>query len=650
MRKELLFGIAIALIAVLSGCSKDNENNTWGPSAPHANMTASLPAEFAWLNNSKVGIYCAQAFDNGSTGIANKAIAITSGAGTNTAGLTDAIKPGEGANKFYAYYPYSELLGVNPAKVKVTLPTTQKQTTVNPVENNAEYSFFYGSQTAIPVDANPMKVNFALSNLFCILEFNISSEEFGIGKQISEITISAEDAKLAGDFGVNLTADKVAADNASEASYTSSSTISLQLEGTAGVLAKTPVKARIAMNPVQLEGKQLSITVKVGNDSWELKEDGRNYLANKVYSVQINLTTPPINLNEKGSANSYMVNKANTEYKFNAKIQGNGKATTEITPKPITPKDVFVVWESTTNQGGVIKDVKLSPDGIVTFTTSDKIGGNALIAVTDGTRTDEFPKGTILWSWHIWSTNYDGTKDLAITNNDGKTFQFMNINLGALNVAPDADGYGLKYQWGRKDPFYFNGIPSGGVTTGVVADPMYGWQSSAYDPIGDVTDMSLHYSVVFPTAFFKGSFSTNNDWYGSGTGIENRNNNLWGNPENGLGAKSIYDPCPVGYRVPPQAAYNKITKASGVFENKGWSFTTDNGGKIFFTTLVSSLIFSSGAISSGGPSGQTGLYWSSSTNSNTVTNASGLAVESAYVNNKQTTQRATGASVRCIRE
>lgn len=651
MRKNLLLGIAVTSLIGLSGYSSDDENTTWGVSAPDAALTVSLPSDFTWNNGSKIGLYCAQAYDNGTVGVINKAIAIASGAGTNNAGLANAIKPGEGVNKLYAYYPYNEAFGENPAKVKVSIPSLQMQNMPDPAQSTNEYSFFCGTQTATPVDASPMTANIAMKNLFCVLEFNIGTTAFGIGKQLSEITVSAEDAKLAGDFGVDLTADKVVADGTADASYISANSITLQMEGTAGTLAAAPIKARIAMNPAQLEGKQLKINVKLGNDSWEFTEDGRNYLANKVYSVDLNLTDPPLNLNEKGYSNSYMVNQPNTTYKFDAKVQGNGKATTGITPQSIDPKDAFIVWESSSAQNGVIKNVKLSADGFVTFTTSDNIGGNALIAVTDGIPTEEFPKGTILWSWHIWSTDYDISQDAAITNTDGVKFHFMRINLGALSVAPDANGYGLKYQWGRKDPFFYDGIPAGGVVTGVVSDPMYGWQSNAYSPEVGGEDLSLYYSAVFPTAFFKGGYGTDNDWYGTGTGIENRNNNLWGNPENGLGNKSIYDPCPVGYRVPPQAAYNKFSKPTEwKFENNGWNFPTDNGEKIFFTTASSYLIFSTGILSTGSWSGKTGYYWSTSTNSNTETNASGLRVESSFVNNNQTIQRASGAAVRCIRE
>lgn len=650
MRKDLLLGVAVASLLGLAGCSSDDENKTWGVSAPDAELTVSLPSDFAWNNDSKIGLYCAQAYDNGTVGVTNKAIAIASGAGTSNAGLANSIKPGEGANKLYAYYPYNEAAGENPAKIKVSIPSLQKQNMLDPVQSTNEYSFFYGAQTATPVDVTPMTATIEMKNLFCVLEFNIGTAAFGVGKQLSEITVSTEEGKLAGDFDVNLTADRVEANGDADASYASANSITLQMEGTAGTLAEAPIKARIAMNPAQLEGKQLKITVKLGNDSWEFTEDGRNYLANKVYSVDLNLTDPPVNLNEKGYSNSYIVNQPNTAYKFDAKVQGNGKATTGITPASIAPKDAFIVWESSSVQNGVIKDVKLSEDGFVTFSTSSSIGGNALIAVTDGVPTDEFPKGTILWSWHIWSTDYDISQDVTITNADGANFQFMKVNLGALSVAPDASGYGLKYQWGRKDPFYFDGIPSGGVETGVVSEPMYGWQANVYTPEAEgEEDLSLHYSAVFPTAFFKGGYGTDNDWYGTGTGAENRNNNLWGNPDNGLGNKTIYDPCPVGYRVPPQAAYNNFSSPS--YKNFGCTFK--NAEDLFFMG-AGYLIYSSGTVGGKGYGGKYSLtYWTTNTNG---INAISLRYDppasspSAYFNNKQGSQRAQGSNVRCIRE
>ena len=225
----------------------------------------------------------------------------------------------------------------------------------------------------------------------------------------------------------------------------------------------------------------------------------------------------------------------------------------------------------------------------------------------------------------------------------------MRINLGALSVAPDANGYGLKYQWGRKDPFFYDGIPSGGVVTGVVSDQMYGWQSNAYSPEVGGEDLSLYYSSVFPTAFFKGDYGTDNDWYGSGTGIENRNNNLWGNPENGLGNKSIYDPCPVGYRVPPQAAYNNFSNPN--YKNFGCTF---KGAEDLFFMGAGYLTYSSGVIGGKGYGNKYSLtYWTTNTsdiNAISMRYDPPVSSPSAYFSNKQGTQRAQGSIVRCIRE
>ena len=70
-----------------------------------------------------------------------------------------------------------------------------------------------------------------------------------------------------------------------------------------------------------------------------------------------------------------------------------------------------------------------------------------MIAVKDAS-------GKILWSWHIWATDFDpNAKTLKYTNDNGSTWEFMDRNLGAANAESGSFGaFGLLYQWGRKDP------------------------------------------------------------------------------------------------------------------------------------------------------------------------------------------------------
>ncbi|WP_158209156.1 hypothetical protein [Myroides phaeus] len=316
----------------------------------------------------------------------------------------------------------------------------------------------------------------------------------------------------------------------------------------------------------------------------------------------------------------------------------------------MTPKKAFVVWESSKTEKGVIANVSLDENGIVTFITSEKIGGNALIAVTDGEPTDEFPMGTILWSWHIWSTPYDVNKNITVKSKAGDKFQFMAINLGALSVDPDKKGNGLKYQWGRKDPFLKDGFKlDGSEHEGIVYHTKYGWQASTFTANGK--DSAIDEAVKFPTGYFKASHGSDFDWNGKTSGIENRNNELWGNLENNLGKKSIYDPCPIGYRVPPTEAFESFDSDNGKFVNESWEFNAENGQKITFSTDPSYLMFTSGAPVGPGREGKTAHYWTSSTKpKSNNTNASSFLIEKGWISDNQTAQRALGASIRCIRE
>ena len=50
--------------------------------------------------------------------------------------------------------------------------------------------------------------------------------------------------------------------------------------------------------------------------------------------------------------------------------------------------------------------------------------GNAIVAVRDAA-------GTIVWSWHIWVTDYKLVSDLrAVTNFQSVQYYFMPVNLG----------------------------------------------------------------------------------------------------------------------------------------------------------------------------------------------------------------------------
>ncbi len=646
MKKRFLYGLlASASVAMtIVACSSSDNDSTGGPTNLGGPINAQLPKEFYWDTNSKLGIYHSKSIESGKNDLTHFGLNLINGGGTNQAVFDKIQELEKGNHTFHAYYPYNESNGNDPKKVIVTLPSEQLQPENGKNAHTVGYSFFTATQKLSIKDSNINQSNFSLKNVFAILEFNFTLET--PEQKISEITISANNHNLSGDFIVDLTADKVTLESTSSPS----NSVTLKATNQEANLNTDNAKARIVINPTQLEGEKLLIKVKTEDKIIDLEINGENYLANYIYQIPVMIVSPAEDLNTNGYANSYIVSEANKAYKFDAKIQGNGKATTKITPKKINPKKAFVVWESSKEEKGVIANVTLDENGIVTFITGDKIGGNALIAVTDGEPTDEFPLGTILWSWHIWSTNYDTNKEITVKSTSGDEFKFMPINLGALTVDPDKNGNGLKYQWGRKDPFLKDGFKlDGSEHEGVVHYSKYGWQSSSFT--GNGKDSAIEEAIKFPTGFFRGPHGNDFDWSGNGTGIENRNNQLWGNMENNLGKKSIYDPCPVGYRVPPTEAFNNFNSENGKFVNEDWEFNAEDGKKITFSTEPSYLNYLSGAPVGPGRDGKSGYYWTSSAKPRFVnTNASSFLIEKTWISENQTAQRAMGASIRCIRE
>ena len=366
------------------------------------------------------------------------------------------------------------------------------------------------------------------------------------------------------------------------------------------------------------------------------------------------LPVPAVDLNASGAhANCYIASRPGETYRFDAKVQGNGAAAPGITPRSIEPKDVFTVWESSDRPGGVIASCSLSGDGLVTFTTSET-GGNALIAVTDGNPAEGLSRGRILWSWHIWSTDYPDGSDVTFENHDGDTYTLMSRNLGALNETPATeDVRGLYYQWGRKDSF-LGFVAGGGTPYGCTSEEDYIWEMQPAQ-----AQYSIESAIAYPTVFFAGGYASGNDWYyGGGPGADNRNNYLWGNVtgEASAAVKTIYDPCPQGYRVAPLEAFTGFTatgattvkqsemNVTGEYD-EGWHVNGTEGRAAFFPS-AGYLVFSSGIIYSSGGYNGAGFY---ATSTPAAESAKLVRIEKSMLM-YASSQRASGSSVRCMKE
>lgn len=211
---------------------------------------------------------------------------------------------------------------------------------------------------------------------------------------------------------------------------------------------------------------------------------------------------------------------------------------------------------------------------------------------------------TLLWSWNIWAAEgYDFEAD-AITVGG---YKMMNRNLGAiLDVSSTSGDYepvnvvGNFYQWGRKDPFpTFDNykftypcvneyklltIPTYTPVKALQLNPqsdskdlneqIFGYETNADGSVNvnksenliakstfakstDGLDVYLDYVTRNPYMFVRGTgpngiveYSNYNWYYKSDS--DQTFKALWGDPDSGDGRKiekSLYDPCPAGWRV-----------------------------------------------------------------------------------------------------
>ena len=278
----------------------------------------------------------------------------------------------------------------------------------------------------------------------------------------------------------------------------------------------------------------------------------------------------PEDLSVSGTANSYLIGHSGY-YCFDATVRGNGKAVEGLSePAGITAEGASLVWQS---QPGMISKVTYK-DGKISFRVSDKTG-NAVIAAVDA-------DGNIAWSWHIW---YPKAAPKGLGSSTGAVV--MEYNLGALSADHTSlDSYGLLYQWGRKDPFPGSPVMNGGNIT-MKNVSVYGIDGEEVeithvDALGsEISGSHLAYSVAHPTVCIGNRLQYVDgcrDWLPASEG----NASLWGNPEGNkrqeseypnVGSKSYYDPCPVGWRVPPIATFRPFTKTGGMAWATG---TTDD--------------------------------------------------------------------------
>ncbi len=346
-------------------------------------------------------------------------------------------------------------------------------------------------------------------------------------------------------------------------------------------------------------------------------------------------------------ANSFIISKAHTVYSLSATTAG-------ASGESIAPQSAKLIWQTANKP---VSMVRLNGDKISFYVPndvddlnengaiSDVVEGNALIGVLDG-------NGQVLWSYHLWITNYSPDKEPIILN--GATV--MNRNLGANNNANDTEeeilaSYGMYYQWGRKDPFPAPSTYNAAYGTDAPLYNEFGYSVKIqYEESTPATGSAL-YATAYPTTYITGVEESSYDWL-----YADHSQSLWSD------SKSINDPCPYGWRVASESTFDDMKlptlsqeSIDELANSYGWELTNGSTSALFMGLGRRGQI--TGRIQNVNtnevrPAPWIGYYWSNTATTDNNSSALYFAYDSTNIDdctieNGKSSYRATGMQIRC---
>ena len=290
-----------------------------------------------------------------------------------------------------------------------------------------------------------------------------------------------------------------------------------------------------------------------------------------------------IPLDTEGTSNSYIADRGAASYSFTATIMGNGAdgiidegkfedASGNILTKAgganIHPLSAKLLWQDT--------DELVEQVALVNGRVQVKMGrsrGNALIAVYDKANPNA-EDAKVLWSWHLWCTPVPQIIEYTAPRT-GHEYTIMDRNVGATTSTLGlVTTQGLQYQFGRKDPF----------TTSLdydeeVAVFLRNVRSDSLPHLFSYEEpLTIAQAIGKPDVFIQRMNLSGGKWCET-----SEMKYLWGNPEGqveyfpSLTVKTIYDPCPIGYKVPPVDALILKMKSYSQYEHGGIYYAGEEG-------------------------------------------------------------------------
>ena len=341
-----------------------------------------------------------------------------------------------------------------------------------------------------------------------------------------------------------------------------------------------------------------------------------------------------------------------------------------------------VVWADADNLVHSPSITHVGGEGFLDFEVkqSDIQSGNAVVAVKKGS--------TIVWSWHLWFAPKDALDKIPVTNHQGKVYNFTKETLGwkptqwsgstydkprtvkvkveqtvanngtkqyaVINITQNPgnvkQGATTLYQFGRKDAFpgvATSDLKAGGIT----------------ENAGD--NMTISNNIQNPDKFYiYGSSLWTNYGYYNLWSADNTVTGSWNVGNDNPVVKTVYDPSPVGFKMPANNAFTGFTTTGlnstsqsemNVDGTSDWQTYQNNFGHNFWTNSSKTATinfpasglrnFSDGSLNI---VGSNGYFWSAVPNY--ASDGCGLYFSSGIVYPLYDLTRTYGFAVRAVSE
>lgn len=584
----------ICVSAVIMSCKPEYELQDW--STPGNNgielscQAITVSGELmSWPSSTQIGLYCPQ------TNTANVPVTMAaSTTGSDEGYFYSGVPWGEGEHAITVYWPYKA------TSTATSLVGTLSKSVVqngNSMDALSALNLYVG-QAVTNALSSGVKVPVTLNPLFDVCELKLNTTKYQ-GCALDRVILRTVSGNaLCGTWEYNLTSQQITFTDGSD-------NLSISVSGV--LLSDEPASLWYLLYDAENLSENVDVEVTLSKGDGNIMLQGNtnltaslslnidSFTSTAVEDDSINLADPDADGLQE-TANCYIAGQAGKTYRFPATIMGNGKTTLPdnafvvnttgvapgITPSALSPMSARILWQTGKS---LVRDVKLK-NGYVYFTLNGEEGGsltpgNAVIAVYSGAEAT----GEMLWSWHIWITDADIDGNLQTwkvhssvpANSVMQNPQLMDRNLGALEskgyeVTGTNLDHGLIYQWGRKDPFVgaddskwgstamrttydYNDKEIGGFTKATK------YSSEAKWTYVELVHLKREDLGKYPMAYYYSGTTKNDQFW-----LDEICHDLWGCPDYGLdanklGEKTIYDPCPPGYRVMNAYAMTGATTA-----------------------------------------------------------------------------------------